>query len=408
MEKPISGVAAHTEDGAPTGDASEPPLQAGHAADVGPVADRSDLTQPQLGANSDLARQLGSMSSRYETLGRELGEERARLFRMREQVSRARRELADVKEQLATSISRGRSLSRQLTLERDEATRRERTLRRQRSEIERLRAVEQADLFSKPRVRAWLTGGHTSWLWQLNPRQMTVACVGNGPFTRDNFHRQVNAAGWDIARAGSPEVSFLVTGRDGWFEEEILEHLDAQAGGDIYVLSQEMFLVMLATGDNPLLSADTRTLMEWARGHSALQFLIKAGFKWPEVAETVRRVLSQFEGKGESPIHMMGYSVGWSGRPPDERRRILKKAFRGRLPDVGNSASDKAYLAMWGAPGSASRLRRMARHLWQQRNMREERDGYEEAVRGWSSDLAWLKRNFYKPSMSFKWPSTRI
>lgn len=408
MEKPTSGVEALTEDNVPSGDTSEPPLQTDDTNDLTPVADRSDLTHPQPEANPDLNRQLRSMSTRSARLERDLADERARLVRMREQLSRARRELADVKEQLDTSISRGRSLSRQLNLERKEATRRERALRRQRSEIERLRAVEQADLFNKPRVRAWLTGGHTSWLWQLKPRQMTVACVGNGPFTRDSFHRQLNAAGWGIARAGSPEVAFLVTGRDGWYEEEILEHLDAQAGGEIYVLSQEMFLAMLATGDNPLLSADTRTLMEWAKGHSALQFLIKAGFKWPEVAATVRRALSQFEGKGESPIHMMGYSVGWSGPPSEERRRILKKAFRGHLPEVGNSSSDKAYLALWGAPGSASRLRRMARHLWQQRNMREERDGYEEAVREWSNDLAWLKRNFYKPSMSFKWPSTRI
>jgi hypothetical protein len=200
----------------------------------------------------------------------------------------------------------------------------------------------------------------------------------------------------------------LVTGRDGWYEEEIHEHLDAQAGGDIYVLSQEMFLTMLATGDNPLLSAGTRTLMEWAHGHPALQFLIKSGFKWPEVAATVRSALRQFEGKGESPIHKMGYSVGRSGGHSDERRRILKKAFNGSLPAFGKSSSDRAYLALWGAPGTASRLRRMARHLWQQRNMREGRKSYEEAVRDWGSDLAWLKKNFYKPAMSFKWPSIRI
>lgn len=408
MEKPISETEARSELSAAQVIEAISHVTNGKSVDSTPPVIEGNPAPLEPVASAGLAIELRLANSRAEDLARQLADERARHARVISQLSRMKERLVTLNDKLETSSSRARSLSRQLTAEREDVRRQERALRRQRNEIERLRLEEQTNLFNKPRVRTWLTGLHTDWLWRLDSRQMAVACVGHGPFAKSSFDRQLTAAGWGVARVGSPEVAFLVTGREGWYEEEIHEHLDAQAGGDIYVLSQEMFLTMLATGDNPLLSADTRTLMEWAKGHPALQFLIKSGFKWPEVAETVRSALRLFEGKGESPIHKMGYSVGWSGLDTNERRQILKTAFRGSLPAIGRSPSDKAYLALWGAPGTPSRLRRMARHLWQQRNMREERDGYEVAVREWGSDLAWLKKNFYKPAMSFKWPSTRI
>jgi hypothetical protein len=84
-----------------------------------------------------------------------------------------------------------------------------------------------------------------------------------------------------------------------------------------------------------------------------------------------------------------------------ERRAILTKAFMEDLPNVGSAR----YMARWGMPGSAQRLKRIAYHLWSVSGFSKDREAdYSLAREEWESDLQWLKVTFYdNGGYDFSW-----
>lgn len=106
-------------------------------------------------------------------------------------------------------------------------------------------------------------------------------------------------------------------------------------------------------------------------------------------------------------LSFMGYHVGESSSlSAEQRRRILDYVFSERIPNV----NDPAYMAQWGDPGSAKRLRKMADSLATFARSAKLNTHADKtmAVFEWESDLAYLKRTYYRfgTTHPWKWPST--
>jgi hypothetical protein len=166
-----------------------------------------------------------------------------------------------------------------------------------------------------------------------------------------------------------------------------------------------MFMGALATRDDPFESADNKTLLAFADGHPALEYLISSGFEWPIVL--ARNGVGPLEDPPEvteSPIHVLGYRVGKSGLAATERRKILKASFQGKLPRV---ESDR-YMRAWGQPRTRDRLRRMARHIAWLARLWGNQQSHTVATSHWREDLSWLRDEFYEPWMRFRWPEVDV
>ena len=102
-----------------------------------------------------------------------------------------------------------------------------------------------------------------------------------------------------------------------------------------------------------------------------------------------------------------GYRVGKNGVCTESRRRALKHIVEHEITDVDGPA----YLASWGRPGSAERLRRTAYVLAKlARGARTRGPSMTSARVAWSRDLAYLRERYYDGHYehAFAWPSDRI
>jgi hypothetical protein len=199
----------------------------------------------------------------------------------------------------------------------------------------------------------------------------------------------------------------MVVGRENWFVDDLEAQIRARGEDGLRVYSQEMLLAALATSDDPFDSATPKTLKQFADGHPALECLIESGFKWPEVIASGGLV--NFDEPGgfadQSPINALGYVVGKvKGLPVSERRNLLTKAFRGKLPFVESST----YMKSWGEPGSRIRLRRAAMHIAKQAGLRVTLHTHDVAVQDWRDDLDWMRGHLYEPWMRFRWPEIGV
>ena len=143
----------------------------------------------------------------------------------------------------------------------------------------------------------------------------------------------------------------------------------------------------------------------FAHDHSALQYLIKSGFAWPNTGADNLADSPSRKGWGvkESPLHLMGYHVGErSDLTVRERRTILKSAYEGPLIPIPNTA----YMREWGRPKTRRRLWRMAHHVAHLANSQGQ--GKKVAGAHWAQDLSWMKREFFRSWMKFKWPKTTV
>jgi hypothetical protein len=98
----------------------------------------------------------------------------------------------------------------------------------------------------------------------------------------------------------------------------------------------------------------------------------------------------------------MGYKVGKSGVAKQSRIALLDDAFCGTLPSINS----REYMAEWGKPGSAKRLKKMANSIAEFAKSHKKQDPkkYAIAIRDWESDLAHLKSAHYDGKHSFAWP----
>lgn len=133
------------------------------------------------------------------------------------------------------------------------------------------------------------------------------------------------------------------------------------------------------------------------------------GIVWPPQALQSRSVALKADcyWYEQGVLSFMGYHVGDSSSLSSHQRRlILDYVFAEQIPKV----NDPGYMATWGAPGSDKRLRKMADSLATfARSAKLNRHADKSvAVFEWESDLAYLKRTYYRfgTKHHWKWPST--
>lgn len=106
-----------------------------------------------------------------------------------------------------------------------------------------------------------------------------------------------------------------------------------------------------------------------------------------------------------SALKLLGYSVGKNGLSVEDRKELLEQFLTGPLPSIVN----KLFGDEWDSPGSEVRLKKMADTISTNcKNFkRNDADKYNTAIKDWETDLAWLKKKFYKRSR-FPWPDNSI
>ena len=235
----------------------------------------------------------------------------------------------------------------------------------------------------------------------------TCVVVGFGPYDRDELITFLRSLGVSTRSPGTGSVGVMVVGHTASVEE-MERQLAAREGMTLKVYSQEMMLAAIVTGRDPFETDDEQLLLAFGRGHSSLEYLRNIAFGWPSIdmEQLSDEGPEYYEGQvDESPLHKMGYYAGKTanlGAP--SRRGVLKAAFGGRIPWV---ESDE-YMDEWGKDGTTRRLWRMAHHLKMLVRAHRKMPNHEHAVDDWTEDLDWLKKQFYRPWMRFKWPSVHV
>jgi len=125
-------------------------------------------------------------------------------------------------------------------------------------------------------------------------------------------------------------------------------------------------------------------------------------FRWPNTdADGGDGMLSDNHWPQEGLLAHMGYHVGDSGEPMGRRQKILDRVYESTLPRVVNTE----YMAEWGEPSSAVRLKKMAQSIAAFcRNQKRKSGDRSSSVKDWEADLAYLKWKFYEGIYSFDWP----
>lgn len=242
-----------------------------------------------------------------------------------------------------------------------------------------------------------------------------IEVIGHGPFEKSEFESFVDTRVYEIEpNYNETQVAVVVIGREGWDELSINEIIESADTRYLRIYSQEMFLSVLAGQPDPFDFIEnerrSRLLEIFRYGHPGLEYVSQGWSGWvnTEIVST-RSVQSTtkentYDRAAQSPLHVMGYSVGKKGISQRRRRLILQDAYKGSIPLV----ESREYMEEWGEPNSGKRLRRIAQQLASNVQMfgrRENAHSYQQAIDDWCDDLEWIKVNYYSGTYRFDWPS---
>ena len=232
---------------------------------------------------------------------------------------------------------------------------------------------------------------------------MGVATLGSFPVEEDEFDNFLEGLGITF-HATSPDMNVLVVGQRDW-EDHLKKAIESRRGNQLRVYSQEMFLALLRAGRDPLESPTVAIL--FGKGHPALEYIQEWGFDWPttRIVPYSRRVIVTQKLRDNSPLTILGYKVGKTGKGKKER---LKSLIATLHTDFNLNPRLAEFLPDWGEPGSGTRLQKMAKYISMNIYPRSAGGRRQEAVRDWLEDLQWLKTTFYDDKHTFKWPVSRV
>ena len=262
--------------------------------------------------------------------------------------------------------------------------------------------VNMSNPFSDSVIRDWLFAQS-----DLQWNDATILIDGFGPFDKTDLTDFLSKYPFDVQQlnAFSGYISgTLVIGQSGWNEELLQSLLHLRSGNTLRVYSQEMFLTLLLTGNDPF-DASNEVLQHYAEGHPALEYLADLGFDWPS---TIVYGTGQNDIEASWPqvgfLKYMGYKVGSSGiKDAARRREVLKRTFQNELPNVNS----RAYMEEWGSPNSSKRLQKIANSIAAFCSLNKRKDSPSElAISHWEEDLNWLHDNYYRGRFNFSWPNT--
>lgn len=241
-----------------------------------------------------------------------------------------------------------------------------------------------------------------------------VGIQGDGPWGVIELQKFLVDKGFSVVNIAEPGVQYLILGSRNIDEEELSQQITAsiEEGFNLYIFTQELFLVWLITGQNPLENWSEKDLLESVVAHESLQYLIDSTeFPWPQLVDHAlvgkSFDIKTFEWDGalseESPLRKLGYSVQADMLTIQERRIILKNAYTtSALNKFLNTSHD---LERWGQPNTAQRLYAISSLITWLANFQ----GATKPVarEKWTSDLSWLKESFYDSKMKF-WPLRHV
>ncbi len=253
---------------------------------------------------------------------------------------------------------------------------------------------------NQPVLRDWLCAGIHAASIKWCPH--LIGTSGSGPWEIDEFDGFLASMGFELAHLPNPDLRCIVLGAEGWDEDSLSEQVYDRDGSDLLVLSQPLFVAGLLKNSNPLEGFDREGLLAIAEAHGALSFLMTRGFDW--LFETTSDAVTEWVPDQElaeiSPLRLAGYSVAANGPGEAARRDVLETFFFDKSPKGLESSADRK---RWGSARSAQRLYGMATFIaWL---CRFQGTHSPQAEARWQSDLEWLRREFYRPTMRFAWPA---
>lgn len=237
------------------------------------------------------------------------------------------------------------------------------------------------------------------------------AMMGDLPWESSVLTDALDKRGFVKRRLLDENVNFIILGKQGWSEKELIDKIKRSDRTLLQFYSQEMFVAKLVTNRDPFDTDDQELFEAFANGHPGLEFLL--GFlndysdqPWPFPAEDNDQGSwdgdwSEF-GVSESPLHLAGYRVGVTSKlSVYDRQQILRNCYQ-KKPQFVQDATD-SYKKQWGAPGSPKRLYRIAKHLKQLADGQGREHRKTEAQKDWINDLEWLRKEIYiKNGSKFK------
>lgn len=137
-----------------------------------------------------------------------------------------------------------------------------------------------------------------------------------------------------------------------------------------------------------------------------LAALSESYFKWPttEASQGIDHLDdTQFQYQ-QGLLGFVGYRVGAYGVAASQRQELLGAIYEGPLPSVNS----RAYMDEWGAPRTATRLRKLSYAIatFARNAKRRDRVHLATAITQWEEDLDYLKRTYYVGQYDFPWPTT--
>ena len=267
--------------------------------------------------------------------------------------------------------------------------------------------TQNVSIFTNPIVLRWL-------IEEGDPDSVEVpngwlGRTGDGPWTDKIFASALEELSYKFWNLPDHDLRHLIVGRKNWSKDELLAQIDSADGEPLRIYSQEMFLAKLMTGRDPFDSNDEELLLAFAKGHPALEFLLKEPDPWPTICEGNNRPIDPVSnddyGVAETPLHLLGYHVGATSHLTErQRREILTECFKSRNLEFTRESSDD-YQLKWGRGSSAQRLYRMAIHIKWLAEGQGKDPRKPQARLDWVNDLEWLRKTFHQSMKSrFKWP----
>ncbi len=267
--------------------------------------------------------------------------------------------------------------------------------------------TQSVSIFTDPIVLQWLTEEGVpdsvevpnGWLGR----------TGDSPWTDKIFASTLEELSYKFWKLPDRDLRHLIVGRKNWSKDELLAQIDSADGETLRIYSQEMFLAKLMTGRDPFDSNNEELLLAFAKGHPALEFLLKQSDPWPTICEGNNRPIDPVSnddyGVAETPLHLLGYHVGATSHLTErQRREILTECFKSRNLEFTIESSDD-YQLKWGRGSSAQRLYRMAIHIKWLAEGQGKDPRKPQARLDWVNDLEWLRKTFHQSMKSrFKWP----
>ena len=226
-----------------------------------------------------------------------------------------------------------------------------------------------------------------------------VVTIGSGPWEEEELDEVLGGVGFtpQLLDEVASDFEVFVVGSSDVVPDELAKFIypRLERGEGVRLYSQELWLLYLMTGSDPL-EWDADLLKRcFGMVHPVLQAFTNEEWDWPGWID----LLGDGEGgsvvleSGPSPLHAFGYRAGVGTYAAGRQERL--RSFLGcrTLTDYFDAEHhDRNYRESWGRPSSVARLRRMVSHLHWLLRFQGADARKTEARDHWRQDIEWMRR----------------